>query len=545
MPPAIIQWNEPQVHDDGQDTIGEMATTTRIGGGRTMTSTSRHKNNTSAGTSRSRYNFNDVVRRSVSKSKLDTPPSSMVPQFEMALCSGSEDASPSPTRSGRWQTTTTHPRQRKGRRKNYSLGGSAIVSFRAINAAFWVLVLLAILYCETNNGSHLPAEQGPRVPDDLEQNRPLALFPANMTTASYLDYQSSRRLRAEQVDVEKANGEILHVVHTRFMQNQPNLVNLGLARLQLFKEFTLRSMELQTSRNFLWVIRTDPALNASLRDPLVEALSGVDNHLLIASNENPNVQIHDIITVEPERVWSGDLDRVKTYLQSQSTPRKILESRLDADDGLHVQFVEHLQAHALEDLPDEMAQWKIWCASRHIEWQYHSVTHDFNTTSGILLSLKDSTCVSAGLTIGYTEGLHVHDLPPIKHEKLAHVLPSCDEQDLSCIDFINLFPTALRARTPTSAGMLNVLLGQKEMVAGRYVKGAKKQESVQNQLWAVTTPRFGFTTEDASRLRVYVKEHLRSIAEDNLRGQCSDGHSCKESSKLVLQAIIDDPAAFS
>jgi hypothetical protein len=331
----------------------------------------------------------------------------------------------------------------------------------------------------------------------------------------------------------------------RFMQNQPNLLNLGLARLELFKEFTLRSMGLQSSDNFLWVIRTDPALNTSLREPLIEALSGIDNHLLIASNENPNVQIHDIITVEPEQVWSGDLERAKVYLQSQSATQKILESRLDADDALHLNFVEYLQEHALAELPEEMSQWKIWCASLHMEWQYHSVTNDFDTTTGILLSLKDSTCVSAGLTIGYTDGLQVHDLPPIKHEKLARSLPSCTTQDLSCLDFISLFPTALRARTPTSAGMFNVLLGRKERVDGRYIKGAKKQETVQNQLWAVTTPRFGFEKEHASRLRVYVKEHLRSIAEDNLHGQCSTGHSCKESSKLLLQAIIDDPEAYA
>ncbi len=332
----------------------------------------------------------------------------------------------------------------------------------------------------------------------------------------------------------------------RFMQNQPDLLDLGLARLELFKEFTLQSLHLQSSRNFLWVIRTDPHLDAALRQSLLESLSIVDNHLLIASNENPNVQSHDITSVDPTIVWSGDLERAKRYLRQETNAQTniILESRLDADDALHVDFVQHVQGVALAELPKEAAQWKIWCASHHIEWQYHSATDTIDTTSGVLLSMKDSVCVSAGLTIGYTEGVRVHDLPPIKHQQLAKTLRSCKKHKSKCLAFINLFPTALRARTPTSAGMLNVLLGKRVKVDGRYVKGAKKQETVQSQLWSVATPRFGFSPEQGSRLRAYLKEHLRSIAADNLRGQCSAGHSCKESSKVLLQAIVDHPEAF-
>lgn len=329
------------------------------------------------------------------------------------------------------------------------------------------------------------------------------------------------------------------------MQSQPDLIDLGLARIELLKEFTLRSLNLQSSRNFLWVIRTDPALDDTLRQALLKTLNGVDNHILIASNENPNVQIQDLLAVDPSIVWSGDLERAKSYLRLETqTPRKILESRLDADDALHLDFVDHVQRVALDELPNQPSQWKIWCSSRHIEWQYHSATDSIDKTNGVLLSIKDSACVSAGLTIGYTEGVHVHDLPPIKHQQLAKVLPSCKKQKSKCLAFISLFPTALRARTPTSAGMLNVLLGQKVQVDRRYMKGAQQQETVQSQLWSATTPRFGFAPENGSRLRTYLKEHLGRIAADNLRGQCSAGHSCKESSKILLQAIVDNPEAF-
>ena len=329
------------------------------------------------------------------------------------------------------------------------------------------------------------------------------------------------------------------------MQHQPDLLDLGLARLELFKEFTLRSINLQSSRNFLWVIRTDPTLDDALRTPLLEALSSVENHLLIASNENPNIQIHEILNVDPSMIWSGDWNRARTYLESvKSTPKKILESRLDADDALNVDFVEHLQEVAVVELPEEQSQWKIWCASHHIEWQYHSVTDTVDSSAGVLLSIKNGVCVSVGLTIGYTEGVQVHDLPPIKHQNLAKILPSCKKHPSKCLAYIRLIPTALRARTPTSAGMLNVLLGQKVKMDHKYVVGAKKQEVIQRQLWEATTPRFGLTPEHGSHLRSYLKEHLKSIAADNLRGQCSSGHSCKETSKILLQAIVDNPAAF-
>lgn len=347
------------------------------------------------------------------------------------------------------------------------------------------------------------------------------------------------------------------------MQHQPHLVHLGLARLELMKEFTLRSLQLQTSQNFLWIIRTDPALNASLKEPLLETLQnnyGEGNYLVIATNENPNIQIDEILNVDPQMVWSGDLEWAKKYLSkaksttttttehSSSTEQSrpiILESRLDADDALHSDFMKEIQDHATEELStvDDESIWKIWCASRHLEWQYHSASSKVNDTAGVLLSLKDNACVSAGLTLGYAGRVHVHEIPPMKHQELVQSVRSCKKRHSSkyCLDFINLFPTALRARTPTSAGMLNVLLGKQGKIDRNYVKGAKKQEAIQDKIWELTTPRFGFSLDHAVRLRQYLKDNMLAIAKDNLEGQCSSGHSCKESSKLLLQSIIDDP----
>ena len=65
----------------------------------------------------------------------------------------------------------------------------------------------------------------------------------------------------------KNENNLVHVVLTRFMQHQPKLVNLGRARLELFKSFCVPTMRQQTSRQFLWIIRvsTHDAIRTSCR----------------------------------------------------------------------------------------------------------------------------------------------------------------------------------------------------------------------------------------------------------------------------------------
>ena len=431
---------------------------------------------------------------------------------------------------------STRKRKQRIRRRQTEM------SFRMITATIWLFAIVGMLYHEVlawsfgrSSGANASDSTGQRLQE------PSGLLKSNSQPLG-MELTSDRRIEEPSETLDT----VIHIVHTRFMQNQPDLIELGLARLELFRDFTLRSLQEQSSPNFLWVIRTDPSLHPSLKEPLIELLRGVNNHLLVATNENPNVQVHSILSVDPTSIWSGDLSAAQEYLQPHSLlPSKVLESRLDSDDSVHHQFIEYLQVHAIWDLPTEHAQWKIWCASQHFEWQYRTATDSIDQNAGILLSMKDRGCISAGLTIGYTKGLAVHDLPPIKHQNLGRTLPLCkNQQQLHCLDYITLLPTALRARTPTSAGMLNVLFGGHQKVDKRYFRGAVQQEKLQDQMWTLVLPRFGFDRKRASRLRTYLSNHLAAIAGDNLKGQCSEGHSCKDASKVLLQAIIDNPSAF-
>lgn len=114
------------------------------------------------------------------------------------------------------------------------------------------------------------------------------------------------------------------------------------------------------------------------------------------------------------------------------------------------------------------------------------------------------------------------------------------------MSFLQLAPSALRARTPTSAGMLNILWGNhshKPDVKNKYAAGASKQKAYQEQLWAVVSPLFGFTPDKARQVHKYLEQHMQAIAEDNLRGQCTEGHSCKNTSQQLLQEILESPQA--
>ena len=105
------------------------------------------------------------------------------------------------------------------------------------------------------------------------------------------------------------------MIQTRFMQEQPHLVHLGKARLEIFKTITLPTVIKQTSQDFIWIIRTDPMLNETIREPLVELLADCPNHVLVASNSNPEGFRGDAAVADISRdvVWSGSYDLIHEY----------------------------------------------------------------------------------------------------------------------------------------------------------------------------------------------------------------------------------------
>jgi len=79
---------------------------------------------------------------------------------------------------------------------------------------------------------------------------------------------------------------LVHIVNTRFMQEQGHLKALGRARLYLFQTFCLPSMVQQSTQQFLWIIKTDPQLDPTLLRELIATVEPYPNIYLVASNKN-------------------------------------------------------------------------------------------------------------------------------------------------------------------------------------------------------------------------------------------------------------------
>jgi hypothetical protein len=369
---------------------------------------------------------------------------------------------------------------------------------------------------------------------------------------------------------------VVHVIQTRFMQNQPLLVALGQARLRLFTAVTVPSMRFQTQQQFLWIIRTDPQLHPSILVPLIETISLLPNAILVASNRNPEGfrDVSCISDVTTETLLVGSMEYLLSYYYAGQT-HTVLETRCDADDAIAIDFVELIQKSATSGLYPLYDDWIVYCADNHMEWQYDNpwaneiedVIPSSNSTitshtemdnppdgnshpkdRGALLVLRSGHCVTPGLTWGYSINATRQDIPVSQHNKIQKSVKPCgtrwhDTPPLQTKCLLKLgddFPLALRARTPTSAGMDHVFLAnQTENTFPMDLLQQSKARGLQSQLWNVLFKLFGINGEDLYQVRKYISEHFVSIARDALAGQCTKGHSCKNSSKLLLQKLIN------
>jgi hypothetical protein len=306
----------------------------------------------------------------------------------------------------------------------------------------------------------------------------------------------------------------------------------------------------QTSQSFLWIIKTDPNLTESIRDDLVVLLKPYPNFYLVGSNNN-------FQTGQGPGSWrdgsEGD-DILSNYIYTGNTKwlhqahqlrneRPILETRLDADDGIHKAFLKYVQYSALKYL--EEYKWLYWCSRRHIEW-YASPSKP----SGLVNPVQhERMCITPGITVGFPVGTssssfrqEEEEVPQFGHDVLykeieriggCHIDNSSNsglggDNNLDCIQLVDdLSFVAVRSRTPTSAGMKDIEL-EKEF----------PDEKSVTILWKILEQRFFISAKKARETNQFVHDHMAQIAKENLEGQCTSGHSCKNSSVVLLQKLI-------
>lgn len=354
-----------------------------------------------------------------------------------------------------------------------------------------------------------------------------------------------RHDQGDAVDLYRNDLNVVHIIQTRLMQFQPNLLALGAARLKIFEAFTVSSLKHQTTHAFLWIIRTDPDLEAVLKDKLRLAVAGMENVVVIASNFNPEGfrDAGSIANITRQDVWVGSWDMLQAHHRA-AQDRILIESRLDADDALNVEFCRSVQEHAVQQLRGNNTAWSVGCAEYHVEWQQHSPWNETDPDKGALLGLSTQLCITPGLTFSYGSAAARSDLPAgISHHKLHSLLKACsDDNTVNCLYRLPVpdnFPLAVRARTICSAGMANLILqdGQVPTPALRQLEHSRWR-GLQDNIWGSLVYMFGLEPEDIWRVRAYLEEHQFEVATDALKGQCTKGHSCKDDSRAALKTLL-------
>jgi len=380
---------------------------------------------------------------------------------------------------------------------------------------------------------------------------------------------------------------LIHIVNTRFQQHARNLTAIGNARLELFETFCLPTMIHQTIQpqqanqtsqlyRFLWIIRTDPKLDSKLRERMENLLKPYPNFFLVGSNHkyswrNGKAGEELLFGAKEGRtnVYTGDVMLLRAAYDNREN-KIVLETRIDADDGLPLPYLEYTQTSAMQRLSDRQVsrkdeevvdsnlsanitqvKWMFWCIQKAIIWHpsislvqdsRSSSTSKEEEESGVLNWEERFFCLTPGLTVGLSVGVYDSEVPKYGHHRLAKQLhenrnnpkKSCGlhESGHSCIQVLDNV-LALRSRSPTSAGMLDVVV-PKDLITEEFQYSTEETKAH----WSMMKKRFAVEKDRVSRTNHYIQTNLVSILQENLLGQCTPGHSCKSSSREILQSMI-------
>ena len=339
------------------------------------------------------------------------------------------------------------------------------------------------------------------------------------------------------------NGSVFHIVKTRFMQYQPKLLELGKARLELFKTFCLPSMLHQTTQNFFWLIYTDPDLDDYLLQETIKLLKPYPHFYLVSSLvDKRGLGGKDILNrIDPKDFHVGDTDMLYANLNRVNW-LPVLESRFDADDALNINYIEEIQKRGNKVFVEEKKgrDWMFWCINQALEWHWVGPggREQLKTYGAIVPSRQyDNFCHTPGLTVGFKRGTFTRTVAKSPHHLLVQMLEeeqtSCGSRykGLECLEFIKQFDyCALRSRTPTSASMANV-----NSNGGKIYRLAAEEAATR---WADVIRDFALLPERTKKVNDYFFDNMKPILEDSLQGQCTEGHSCREEAKVALEELI-------
>jgi len=410
---------------------------------------------------------------------------------------------------------------------------------------------------------------------------------------------------------------IIHIVTTRFQQEQGTLVNLARSRLKLLEVITLPSLMKQTMLDptaqselyqdtkwekefhemlnnnkhkhhkkvidpiFLWIIKVDPNLDKSVLHELQQVLEPVKHFtIVVGSNTNFGIGVkaggwrggeagQDILDAFDNGYnyfpANEDAYQIIRRAHEARNHRVVLETRIDADDGVNVEYFATLHDVAIRHLVDPAvseyveipkeeedddessedeppppnlgtAKWLYWCPNTHVQWNPSSSSN--SDTPGLLQVFQmPMTCVTAGLTLGFAIGSKEEDVPRYPHTKIyweivvnhnnkdKKNMTLAETNETSDIHDCGLYPSsncavfvqeprvsAFRTRAMTSAGMHNI-----EAQGQPSIDTPQQYKDYAAGLWKGTIHKqFGISTSACREAAAYMVDNYLGTVQDNL-----------------------------
>jgi hypothetical protein len=303
-------------------------------------------------------------------------------------------------------------------------------------------------------------------------------------------------------------GPVVHIVTTRFMQFQPTLIELGFARLALFRSFCLPTMVQQSKQNFIWIIQTDPKLDKRLLEEMISLLRPYPHFILLASNNNSHNFRREF---GHGHVLCGNFKLLEQATRL-SQDHIFIETRLDADDGLNLGLLQHVENVSFARLSDPRvpakSRWLVFCIDRHFEWHSHD-----DSREGALIFVAEAICVTPGLSFAMAPETSRSSVPKGAHNLLVLKVSRCKlPSETGCLyrmdDIVRA--AALRARTLTSAGMANVRSNERSSL---------RTNNTRDLFWEVASRDLGIDRDDVTNTKAYLDSKTGDIARENLEGQ--------------------------
>jgi hypothetical protein len=281
-------------------------------------------------------------------------------------------------------------------------------------------------------------------------------------------------------------------------------------------------MAKQTTSDFLWIILIDPELSPVLLGRLQQLVQPYP-HFYLYKQATQAIDLQDL---NLSLVESGDKDLLMQAAY-EARFKILMQTRLDADDGLANIYVEQTQRTAVETLQPANSLrptgWMIQCVKKHFEWHYDLQQNATSDLKGWLrLSVTPSFCVTPGLTLAVSpngQSWNKDELLPIyPHDRITRRFPRCSLQiRTNCFHTLNEIrePAAVRSRTPASSFMRGV--------------GTTDTRYTPDNDWNKVERDFGIGRKTFIQTRIYLMDNVEAISKENL-----ESHWCVHCAILVV-----------